>query len=159
MAPQGNGVIRNLVMREWESYFSGEYGWPRYCEYRHALMPHRGNLSNVDRIRAAEGFGQQLITVLGRPQPGNLPERKGFITVSPASAQILAFRKKNGSAFELRVAEVEGKKSKAAVELALAVNGASETNLLGHKTAEVARTGNRLDFEIKPWRVHTFEVT
>ena len=35
-----DGVFSNLVMREWESYFTGEYGWPRYSEYRHALLPH-----------------------------------------------------------------------------------------------------------------------
>jgi alpha-mannosidase len=122
------------------------------------LMPYAGELSNADRIHAAEEFSQKLIPVLGKPQSGNLPARKGFLTVSGSNAQLLAFRKKSGSAFELRVAEVEGKKSKVSVEVALPVNGAAETNLLGHKTGQVAHNGSRLDLEIQPWRVHTIEV-
>ena len=30
------GAVGNLLMREWESNFTGEYGWPLYSEYRHA---------------------------------------------------------------------------------------------------------------------------
>ncbi len=37
---EADGVFSNLIMREWESYFTAEYGWPRYAEYRHALWPH-----------------------------------------------------------------------------------------------------------------------
>jgi hypothetical protein len=60
-----DGVFSNLVMREWESYFTGEYGWPRYSEFHHALLPHPPNFTNADRVRAAEGFSQKLITVVG----------------------------------------------------------------------------------------------
>jgi alpha-mannosidase len=153
-----DGVFSNLVMREWESYFTGEYGWPRYAEYHHALLPHGGNITNAERVRAAEGFSQKLVTVVGRPQSGNLPRRKSFVTVRPSSAHLMVWRAKERQGFELRFVEIEGKKGGASVELAVPMTGASETNLLGKKVAEVSSSAGKLNFELQPWRLRTFEV-
>jgi hypothetical protein len=178
---ESGGVFQNLLMREWESFWTGEYGWPRYAEYRHGLLPHGGELSNAGRLRAAAEFGQRVITVVGQPpQPagslsapyqasqrhasahsssaGTGPLRKSFITLSPDNAQLSALRKKEGAGLELRLVEVEGRKSNVSVELALPVASASETNLLGQKIGEVTRQGSRLSFEIQPWKVRTFEL-
>jgi alpha-mannosidase len=145
-------------MREWESYFTGEYGWPRYSEYHHALLPHGGNITNAERVRAAEGFSQKLVTVVGQPQSGSLPQRKGFITVRPESAHLMVLRTKERQGFELRFVEVEGKKGYASVELAVPMTRASETNLLGKKVAEASSSAGKLNFELQPWRLRTFEV-
>ena len=153
-----HGIFANLLMREWESHFTGEYGWPRYAEYHHALLPHRGDISNAERMRAAGGFSQKLITVLGQPPGGNLPPRKSFVTLSPNNIQILALRKKDGPGSELRIVEVEGRKSGASVELALPIARCSETDLLGNRVADVPCDGSRVNFEIQPWRVRTFEI-
>jgi alpha-mannosidase len=153
-----DGVFSNLVMREWESYWSSEYGWPRYSEYRHALLPHGGNITNAERVRAADAFSQKLITVVGRPQSGSLPQRKGFIAVRPESAHLMVLRAKERQGFELRFVEVEGKKGSASVELAVPMTGASETNLLGKKVAEVSSSAGKLDFQLQPWRLRTFEI-
>ncbi len=153
-----DGVFSNLVMREWESYFSGEYGWPRYSEYHHVLLPYEGNITNAERVRAAEAFSQKLITVVGRPRSGSLPQRKGFITVRPESAHLLELRAKERQGFEVRFVELEGKKGSASVELAVPMNGASETDLLGKKVAEVPTSAGKLNFELQPWRLRTFEI-
>jgi alpha-mannosidase len=152
------GVFSNLLMREWESYWSNEYGWPRYAEYRHALMPHRASFTNAERLRASAEFSQKLIAVVGQPGSGSLPKQKSFLTVRPKGMHLLAFRKKEGRGFELRVVEVEGQEATGTVELALPVAGAVETNLLGSKVGEVARDGGQLSFKIQPWKVKTFDV-
>jgi hypothetical protein len=153
-----DGVFSNLVMREWESFFTGEYGWPCYSEYHHALVPHGANITNADRVRAAEAFSQKLITVVGQPQSGSLPRRKGFITVRPESAHLMVLRAKERLGFDLRFVEIEGKKGSAAVEVAVPMTGASETNLLGEKVAEASSSPGKLNFELQPWRVRTFEI-
>jgi hypothetical protein len=81
-----DGMFSNLVMREWESFYSHEYGWPRYSEYRHLLQPHGQSFSNADRARAAEGFSQKLLTVVDQPQSASLPLEKSFASVTPESA-------------------------------------------------------------------------
>jgi alpha-mannosidase len=70
----------------------------------------------------------------------------------------MVFRKKERQGFELRLVEVEGKKGEAAVELGVPMTGASETNLLGKKVAEVSTSAGKLNFELQPWRLRTFEV-
>jgi alpha-mannosidase len=54
--------------------------------------------------------------------------------------------------------EIEGKKGGASVELAVPMTRASETNLLGKKVAEVSTSAGKLNFELQPWRLRTFEV-
>ena len=156
---EADGVISNLVMREWESFFTGEYGWPRYSEFRHALMPHGEGFSNSDRLRAATEFGQRLITVVGQPQDGSLPTRKSFIRIAPDGVHLSAFRKKNPAAFELRVVEVEGREFSAKVELDVPVTAVTETNLLGKKLGGVSHSGSPISFTIGPWKIRTFELT
>ena len=153
-----NGAISNLLMREWESHFTREYGWPLYAEYRHAILPHDGKLSNADRLQASAGFAQPLIAHVGPFQTGELPASKGFVTVTPAAVQLSALRKKAGKGMEIRVVEVDGKQSPTTVELGFPVADACETNLLGAKVAEVKHDGNKLRFTVDPWKIRTFEI-
>jgi hypothetical protein len=154
-----SGVFSNLLMREWESFFTGEYGWPRYSEYRHALMPHGVSLTNAERLRSSAEFTRGLLTVVAEPQQGEMPRRKGFVSVSPENLQLSAFRKKPGGQFELRVVEVEGQNATAKVELAMPVAQAAETNFLGQTSGDVSRRGSALSFRIQPWKIGTIEVT
>jgi alpha-mannosidase len=110
-------------------------------------------------LEAAAGFVQPLIARVGPFQTGELPASKGFITVTPAAVQLSALRKKADGAMEIRVVEVEGRKSPANVELGFPVKGAHETNLLGAKTAEVEREGSKLRMAVDPWKIRTFEIT
>jgi alpha-mannosidase len=155
---ESDGVFSNLVMREWESYFTGEYGWPRYSEYHHALLPHGANFTNAERVRAAEGFSQKLLTVVGSPQRGSLPQRKGFVSVTPSSAHLMVLRAKERQGFELRLLEIEGKNGSASVELAVPMTRAWQTNLLGKKVAEASISAGKLNFELQPWRLRTFAI-
>lgn len=154
-----NQVISNLVMREWESYFSKEFGWPRYSEYRHVLLPHGLNFTNADRLRAAEQFSHKMITVVGDSTIGNLPKRNGFLSLSPENTQLLALRKKESGGIELRVVESEGRETTVSIGLAWPVMSAVETNLLGKKVEEVLLNGSSLSFQIQPWRIRTFALT
>ena len=154
------GIVSNLLMREWESHFSKEYGWPLYSEYRHALMPHTlAEMNNAARLRASIDFTQPLFCRIGAPHEGDLPPSKSFLRVTPDTAMLSAFRKKTSAGFELRVVETEGKAADASVEIALPFAGAVETNLVGRKIGEVSRRGNKLTFPIGPWKIRTFEVT
>jgi alpha-mannosidase len=157
----GDGVFANLVMREWESFYSREYGWPRYSEYRHVLRPHGKAFSNADRARSADEFSQKLITIVDQPnQPrsGNLPPAKSFVTVTPESAHLMVFRKKESQGFELRTLEINGTDGQATVQLDIPVGSASETNLLGVKVADVSAKSNKLTFGLHPWRLNTLEI-
>lgn len=153
------GRVSNLLMREWESYFSDEYGWPRYAEYRHALMAHGNNFSNGQRLHASREFTQELIPVVSHFHRGDLSLRKSFISITPDSVQLCACRTKAGAGMELRVANYEDREVEAALKVELPVEAVVETNLLGRKVADVEREGDQLAFRVQPWGIRTFEVT
>jgi hypothetical protein len=46
----------------------------------------------------------------------------------------------------------------ASVELAVPITRGSETNLLSKKLAEVSCNAGKLNFELQPWRLRTFEI-
>jgi len=153
-----DGVFSNLVMREWESYWTQEYGWPRYSEFRHVLTPHDGSITNADRVRAADSFDQTFITVVGKPVAGSLPPRRSFVHVEPKNLQVLAFRKKEGPGLEIRTVDVEGKQGSASIKIDVPTTSACETDLQGKKIANAACHAGKLNFDSKPWKVQTFEI-
>jgi alpha-mannosidase len=154
---QAGGLCANLIMREWESYFSNEYGWPRYSEYRHSLRPHGAGFSHADRMRAAEEFSQKLITVVGKPPKGNLPLRKSFVSVQPENAHLMVMRKKEGLGFEMRFVETAGHRGVATITAEMPAKSASETDLQGVRLHAARFNARTLSFELDPWRVRTFE--
>ncbi|MBI3666030.1 MAG: hypothetical protein HY236_07365 [Acidobacteria bacterium] len=153
-----DGAVSNLIMREWESYWTGEYGWPRYAEYRHLLLPHGTEFSSVQRMRASAEFSQRLAVHLGKPGQGGLPPRKSFLSLGPDNVQLLAFRKKPADGYELRVAEVEGRDAAATMELAVPISGVRETNLIGERIGDARWREGRIHLDIRPWQVRTFEL-
>ena len=152
------GKVSNLVMREWESHFTKEYGWPIYAEYRHALWPHGGNLENAQRFRAAAAFARPLACVVREPRRGDLPPSKSFASVSPAGVQLSAFRRKRGGGYELRIVETEGRGAQATVGIHVPVSGAEETDLLGNRLGEAKLRQGQLAVSLAPWQTRTLHL-
>ena len=152
-----DGIISNLAMREWESYFTGEFGWPRYAEYRHALYPHGKEFSESQCVLKSEEFSQKLITVQGQQQSGTLARRRSFVSITPENVMLSAFRAKPAG-YELRVVEIGGKETAAELDLGVSFKSASETNLVGRTIGPVQLTKSKLKFKAQAWRIHTFDV-
>jgi len=152
------GRISNLAMREWESYFSHEYGWPIYAEYRHALLPHSGNLDNAARIRAAEAFARPLLCVQRKPKTGEWPSTGSFFGVSGAGVRFSSFKKKAAGGYELRVVETEGRPARADVAIHLPLKRAVSTDLLGNRLADASLRNEKLETAAEPWKILTFHL-
>jgi len=153
-----DGSLSNLVMREWESYYSGEWGWPRYAEYHHALEPHGPHFTDADRLREATDFNQKLLVLAGTPHKGTLPMSRSFVQVSPAGVQVSEFRQRASGGFEVRAVEVEGAKEQARISFSIPVRTARETNVLGATLAPASVQKSTLTFPIGPWKFETFSL-
>jgi alpha-mannosidase len=151
-----SGRLKNLLMREWEGYFSKEYGWPIYAEYRHALMPHEPSISNADRLQAAAAFARPLDCRTRKPAPGALPPARTFMTVSNPGIRVAALRKKLEGGYELRVVETEGRRTDAVAVVHLGLKGAIRTDLLGNRLADAAWTDDQLAIAAEPWKILTY---
>ncbi|MFN8008389.1 MAG: glycoside hydrolase family 38 C-terminal domain-containing protein [Terriglobia bacterium] len=150
-----DGVISNLAVREWESFFTGEYGWPRYSEFRHVLFPHGKEFDEAQCVRRSEEFSHKLIPHLAKSPSGTLPPRRSFLSLSPANVMLSAFYK-TLTGYELRAIEIGGKETAAEIEFGVGVNTAAETNLMGRVLHPATIAKSRLRFTAKPWRVQSF---
>ncbi len=154
---ESDGSWSNLVMREWESHFSREYGFPNYAEFRHALLAHGPEMDDGQRTRAAMEFDSQLLTAVSTASSGPLPARKSFVRVAPENVLLSAFRKRPDSGYELRVLETAGKAATAKIELGFAASRAVETDLHGRAIGK-PMAGKQISLEIKPWQFRTLQI-
>ena len=153
-----DGRISNLIMREWESHFTGEFGWPAYAEYRYALRPHDGAMSNADRLRAAAAFARPLFCVRKPPMHGDGPAAKSFLSGVSKGLAITAFRKIPDGGYELRAVETEGRSPRAEVAIDLPLKRAVRTDLLGKYFADAVWRNGRLEIAAEPWKILTFRL-
>ena len=154
----------NLVMREWESFFTRDIGWPIYAEYRHVLVPHvpaegKAEFHNADALRAAAELDRPLLCRVAAPQKGELPLTKGFLSAGPSNVMVTTLRRKPSGQLELRAVEVDGRPADAEVAVGLSHAQAVETDLLGAKRADADLHDGRLRFKTDPWKIRTFEIT
>ena len=155
---EASGALSNLMMREWESFFTKEYGWPIYAEYRHALLPHDGRLGHADRLKAAAEFVRPPVCLLQEPRRGDLPPFQSFLGVSPGSVRLSAFRRKREGGYELRVVETEGRRTEATVSIRLPAAKAVETDLIGNRLGEARLQNGQLTVSFEPWKIRTFHL-
>jgi hypothetical protein len=154
---ESDSAWSNLLIREWESQFTGEYGFPDYAEYRHVLLPHGPDFDDAKRARASMEFDHRLRVAVGHAASGNLPVSKSFVRVSPDNVQVSTFRKKERSGYELRLIETAGKAVTARIELGFAASGATETDLQGRRIGAPI-PGTAISLPMSPWRFRTLEI-
>lgn len=158
------GGISNLVMREWESFFTRDIGWPIYAEYRHVLVPHvpaegTPEFRHADALRAAAALDRPLLCRVAIPQHGKLPPAMSFLAARPSNVMVTTLRRKSSGSLELRAVEVDGRPADAEITLGLSSSQAAETDLLGVKRADADLKDGRLRLKIDPWKIRTFEIT
>jgi hypothetical protein len=154
---ESDGTWSNLIMREWESYFSDEYGFPNYAELTHSLLAHGPEMDDAQRTRAAMEFDSKFLTSVSTTSSGSLPAKKSFVRVSPDNVLLSAFRKRPDSGYELRILETAGKAADAKVELGFAATHAIETDLHGRATGK-PMAGKEIALAVKPWQFRTLQV-
>jgi alpha-mannosidase len=154
---ESDGTWSNLVMREWESHFSGEYGFTNYAEFNHVLLAHGPEMDDAQRTRAAAEFDFRVLTAVASSGKGTLPLKKSFIRVSPENVLLSAFRKRADSGYELRLLETCGKTADVKVELGFAASHVVETDLHG-RPAGPPMGGREIRLSMKPWQFRTLHI-
>jgi hypothetical protein len=137
-----DGSFANLVVREWESHFTGEFGWPRTAAYRYVLRPHGPGLTNTERASAAAAFDSKPRCVVLPPQAGALPKRRSFVAVEGGGAILSAFRRPmaGSASCELRLVEGEGQGGPVRVSTSLPFESTQST----------------VGAALRPWEIRNF---
>lgn len=99
-----DGVIGNLIVRELESHFTGECGFPRVVDFRYTLTPHGRSMSNRDRLRLSAEMDYRLTCVSAKTGSGTLPSGRGFLPAD-GDGVVSSLRRRPGGVIELRLFE------------------------------------------------------
>ena len=154
-----DGTLANLIEREWESYYSGEWGWTRYAEYHHELQPHGADFSNADRIRAAADANDPLIAVMGPAHSGRLGPSLGQVSVSSSAMELSELREKPGGGIEVRVVNTTGRALKGTVSFGFLVKSARKTNILGEDAGPLPISRHAVSVSLGPWKFQTIALS
>ncbi len=147
-----DGVIANLAVREWESHYTGEYGWPRACEYHYALTPHDAAITNRDRLRLSAEIDHKPRCVVLPPREGKLPTRQSFVRMEgDGGAIVSAMRRVTDDVCELRAFECEGRSATARIVTSLSFSQMRSTNALGEPTGDAQ--GIKESVSLRPWEI------
>jgi len=171
-----DGGFANLVVREWESHFTGEFGWPRTCAFRYVLRPHGAGFTNTDRLQAVAVFDQKPRCVVQTPQAGPRPRRQGFLAVTGATlsafrrpmamvAASVSERKADHSLTlaatdaEIRVLECEGVPGQARVTTTLPLHTRQTTDAMGRPSGASSPAPFAGNIALRPWEIKQFRLS
>ena len=155
---RADGSFANLVVREWESHFTGEFGWPRTCAYRYQLRPHGPGLTTVERGQAAAAFDLKPRCVVLPPPSGNAPRRASLVAVEGPGAMLSAFRRPaaGDARCELRVIEGEGAPGEARITTPLPLATRQDSDALAQPRGETVPLDAAV--ALRPWEIRTFQL-
>jgi len=153
-----DGGFANLVVREWESHFTGEFGWPRTCAYRYLLRPHGPGLTAVERGRTVAAFDQKPRCVVLPPPTGARPARAGYVAVEGAGATLSAFRRPvaGDAGCELRLVECAGAPAEARITTSLLRTTRQATDALGRPVDAAPPVSVNAPVALRPWEITQF---
>jgi alpha-mannosidase len=155
---ENDGTWSNLVMREWESVFNNEYGFPNFAEFTHSLRAHGPEMDNGERTRAAVEFDNHFLTAVSNPNAPTLPAKKSFARVTPGNVLLSAFRKNSDASYEVRVLETAGNACTAKIALGFAASNAVEVDLKGRVTGK-PMSAREITLPLKAWQFRTLRIT
>lgn len=152
------GGFRNLAMREWESCFGGEYGWPRMSDYRYRLVPHDGRITDADRWRHADAFDLPLVSAVSEGESGSLPAHSGGRMLR-ADDVVLSSLRPIEQDVEMRLFRCGENSAPVVITTDERVKTASCTNFLSEASAELSINRGEIELDLPAWRIQTVRLT
>jgi hypothetical protein len=154
---EGN-IISNLLMREWESALTNNYGWQPYNEYKYSLIPHAIDITNQERLRYSMEMDHKVIVKVSDPAYGTQPKHMNLFKAEGKGFCVTAFRRKKKDTFEIRMYETEGSFAEAYVEMLPDIDEVYETDLEGKRLHMTDNTDRSFKAVLKPWQIATYEI-
>jgi alpha-mannosidase len=153
-----DGTWSNLVMREWESVFNNEYGFPNFAEFTHSLRAHGAEMDNAERARAAAEFDNKFLIAISNSQRATLPGKKSFVRITPDNVLLSAFRKASDKSYEIRVLETAGESCITRIDLGFAASNAVEVDLKGRVIGK-PMSAREISLPLRAWQFRTLRIT
>ncbi len=126
--------------------------------FHYALVPHTGDWRQAEVYRQGLEFNHPLIVRQAAPHPGIMPDRWGFLQISPENVVMSAFKPGPDGTSVLRIYEATGTPTQASVRLSVEVIAAEEVNLMEDSGPELAVTDNSLQLDLGAFEIKTIKL-
>jgi alpha-mannosidase len=124
----------------------------------YALVPHFGDWREAGVFREGLEFNNPLLAHTAAAHPGVLPDRWGFLKITPQNVVLSALKPGPGGTAVLRIYEATGTPTKASVRLSAQVTAAEEVNLLEDSGRELTVVDNSLQLELRAFEIKTVKL-
>ena len=152
-----DGTLANLVVREWESHFTGERGCPRVVDYRYRLMPHTAALTDRERLNASAAFDLPVPCAV-HASTDESRSTGGFFTLH-GPAVLSSLRRTMENQLEVRVLRTDDGQGEVQLAGPLCPGAASQTDALGRITGKVWRNINGvIGLQLRPWELNNLRI-
>jgi hypothetical protein len=150
-------LVSNVLVREWESFWGNNYGWPVLAEYEHRLVPHSWEPSLAEMAARAQRVARPLLARAGGGTTP-APPPSVLVTVEAGTCEVSSLRRTDVSTVECRLVETAGRGG--TVELAVGVGALvlDDVDFEGRSAGpriERARASVPFHLELSPWEVKT----
>ena len=154
---QQDGSLANLVVREWESHFTGERGCPRVVDYRYRLMPHTAALTDRERLNAAAAF--DLPVPCAVHASSNAAQSTGGFFAVHGAAVMSSLRRTVENQLEVRVLRTDDGPGKVQLTGPLCSGAAVQADALGRITGTALRSADgSIELQLRPWELNNLRV-
>lgn len=125
----------------------------------YALYPHRSDFREALTVRKAYEFNYPLMPLIEPNHEGDLPKAYSFVSVQPENIILTVIKKAEDSDdIILRFYETSGKDTKAVVQVAETLKGASETDLLEDEISEITAQERTIEVPIFKHEIKTIKI-
>lgn len=144
--------VENLILREWESHFTQQYGWPTYAEYSYLLTPHSSCWTANQKLKQTRFLDDREPIIPLPVTEGALPDRHSFLEVKAENA-LLSSMLQNGDKVQLRFLETDGQSGHLSLKNSLGLYSCQKIDMLGNGLESVK---SALSLDIRPWKIDTY---
>ena len=127
--------------------------------FDYALVPHAGGWRQAGVYRDGLEFNHPLVVRPEPSHPGALPNRWGFLEITPGSVVVSTLKPGEGGTAVLRVYEAEGQPaSQVKIRLAARVISAEEVNLMEDPLRTLHVAGDTVQTDLRPFEIKTIRL-
>lgn len=127
--------------------------------FTYSLYPHAGNWKRAKTAQMACGLNVPFYTRLEPSHPGRLPQEYSMVQVDSDNVMLETVKKAHGrSDIVVRLHEYHGRRTRAAMVLAIPFTSVWECDLLENEIVPAPAEGPKIPFEIRPYEIKTFKI-
>ena len=150
----GSCGVQNLIMREWESHFTGgEAGWPRVSTSRYRLVTYNGALSMAECHRQVREFDEPVICHIEPLHQGRVPAYSSFLSIDNPNVMLSAAKPNGDQLAHIRILNYSDSQQNTKIHLGNSRFDVSRADAHGRSKESIGQNKEDHSMSLRPWQI------